>query len=191
MDRLDGYDLYLEESMKSEDARYYEEVEAWKIKNDEDAEWIIEKTNEDLIEINRFKLSLEEKMNNLKEKLKTLKNEEESIKERRNSYLIEYFATIDDQYKKKTKTMEKYRLPSGEIIKKYPKPEFKRDNEKLLSWIKDNKMDDYVEVKETPKWGELKKITKTINGQVVTEDGEIIEGIEVIERPPVMEFKEV
>lgn len=165
--------------------------ETWKIKNDNDAEWIIEKCNEDLIEINRFKDSIEDKIKTLQDKLKTLKNEENSIKERRDSHLIEYFETIPEELKKKTKTQEKYRLPSGEIVKKYPSPEIKRDNEKLLSWIKNNKLNDYVEVKETPKWGELKKITQIINGQVVTEDGEIIEGIEVIERPPVLEFKEV
>ena len=85
--------------------------------------------------------------------------------------------------------MEKYRLPSGEIVKKYPNPEFRRDNNKLLDWIKANGLD-YVEVKESPKWGELKKITKVMNGQVVTEDGEIVEGVEVIEREPVLEFKE-
>ena len=49
---------------------------------------------------------------------------------------------------------------------------------------------DYVEVKESPKWEELKKVTKVVSGQVVTEDGEIVEGVEVVERPPVMEFKE-
>ncbi|OLS02905.1 host-nuclease inhibitor Gam family protein [Tissierella creatinophila] len=165
--------------------------ETWKIKNDNEAEWIIEQTNDDLLEIERFKYSLEEKIETLRIKLNKLNDEEDSIKERRDSYLLEYFETIPEELKKKTKTQEKYRLPSGEIVKKYPSPEIKRDNEKLLSWIKENKMNDYVEVKETPMWGELKKITQTINGQVVTEDGEIIEGIELIERPPVLEFKEV
>lgn len=177
--------------MQKEMEHEIEQEETWKIKNDNDAEWIIDKCNEDLTEINRFKKSLEEKLENIRLKLNKLKNEEDSIKERRDSYLIEYFETIPGELKKKTKTQEKYRLPGGEIVKKLPKPEYKRNDEKLLSWIKNNKMNDYVEVKETPKWGELKKITQTVNGQVVTEDGEIVEGIKVIERPPVMEFKEV
>lgn len=161
----------------------------FKVTNDKQAEWVIDKANKDLIEINRFKKSLEEKLEEIREKLNKLHEEENRVKEWRDSYLIEYFETIPDEFKKKTKTMEKYRLPSGEIIKKYPNPEFKRDNKKLLGWIKANKLD-YVEVKETPKWGELKKVTKVVNGQVVTEDGEIVEGVEVVERPPVMEFKE-
>ena len=163
--------------------------EKFKVTNDRQAEWVIEKANEDLTEISRFKESLEEKLGEIREKLNKLHEEENKVKEWRDSYLAEYFETIPKEYKKKTKTMEKYRLPSGEIIKKYPGPEFKRDNDKLLDWIKFNGLD-YVEIKESPKWGELKKITKVINGQVVTEDGEIIEGVEVVERPPILEFKE-
>ena len=88
---------------------------------------------------------------------------------------------------KKTKTMMKYRLPSGELVKKFKAPEFKRNNDKLVKWLEDNQMDEYIEVKKQPKWKELKKAVKVINGAVVTEDGEIVEGVEVVERAP--EFK--
>lgn len=164
--------------------------ENWKITNDQDAEWLIDKVNEELIEKARFKESIKNKIELLQDKLKKVEEEEQYLIERRNSYLIEYFESIPDKFKKKTKTQEKYRLPSGSIIKKYPQPEFKRNNDELLNWIKANNMKEYIEIKEAPKWGELKKITKVINGQVVTEDGEIVEGVEVIERPPVVEFKE-
>lgn len=164
--------------------------EAWKVENDNDAEFIIEKCNEDLVEINRFKMSLETKLEEVKGKLNKLKEEEDHVIARRNSFLAEYFETIPEEFKKKTKTQEKYRLPSGEIVKKHPNPEYKRDNDRLLGWIKSNHLD-LVEVKETPKWGELKKFTKEINGQVVyIGTGEIVEGVELIERPPVLEFKE-
>lgn len=164
--------------------------DGWKIQNDSDAEWLIDKVNEELIEKARFKESIINKIELLQEKLKKVEEEEQYLIERRNSYLIEYFESIPDKFKKRTKTQEKYRLPSGSIIKKYPQPEFKRNNEQLLNWIKSNHLNEYIEVKEAPKWGELKKITKVINGQVVTEDGEIVEGVEVVERPPVVEFKE-
>lgn len=165
--------------------------ETWKIESDNDAEWLIEEVNKYLVEKARYRMSLENKVKDLMDKLNKLDEEEKYAIEKRNSYLIEYFESIDDKFKKKTKTQEKYRLPSGEIIKKYPNPEYKRDNDRLLSWIQKNKLDDYVEIKQSPKWGELKKVTKIVNGQVVTEDGEIVEGVEVIEKPPVMEFKEV
>lgn len=163
--------------------------EAWKIKNDKDAEWLIDKVNKDLIESTRYKESLKSKIEVLERKLRKVEEEENLAIERRNSYLAEYFESIDEKFKKKTKTQEKYRLPSGEIVKKYPSPQFKRDNNKLLNWIKSSGLD-YVEIKESPRWNELKAITSIKNGQVVTEDGEIVEGIEVIERDPVLEFKE-
>ena len=167
------------------------ENKIFKVTNDQEAEWVIEKANEDLIEINRFRESLEEKLEVIRQKINKLYEEENRVKEWRDSYLLEYFETIDDKFKKKTKTQEKYRLPSGEIIKKYPGPEFKRDNNKLLDWIKANGMKDYVEIKESPKCEELKKKTKVADGQVIIEDtGEIVEGVQVIEREPVLEFKE-
>lgn len=166
--------------------------DSWKVKNDDDAEWIIEQTNEELVESARYRLALENRIKGLEEKLRKLDESDKYLIERRNSYLIEYFETIDDKFKKKSKTQEKYRLPSGEIIKKYPSPEYKRDSNKLLDWIKSNNMNDYVEVKETPKWNELKKVTEIVGNNVVYIDtGEIVEGVELIERPPVLEFKEV
>ena len=170
---------------------YYEEEEEWQIKSDADAEWLIDKVNEDLIEINRFELSLTNKIEILKERLEKVKKEKENKLTRRDNYLLRYFEDIPEELKKKSKTMEKYRLPSGEIIKKYPAPEFKRDNDTLVNWLKENKMNDYIEIKESAKWADLKKATKTIGSSVVLEEtGEIIEGIEVIERAPTLEFKE-
>lgn len=169
-----------------------EEQERWKITNDAEAEWLIDKVNEDLIEINRFELSLTNKIEILKERLEKVKKEKENKISRRDSYLLMYFEDIPEELKKKSKTMEKYRLPSGEIIKKYPAPEFKRDNDTLVKWLKENKMNTYIEVKESAKWADLKKATKTIGNSVILEEtGEIIEGIEVIERAPTLEFKEV
>ena len=171
---------------------YNEEEEVWQIKSDAEAEWLIDKVNEDLIEINRFELSLTNKIEILKERLEKVKKEKENKLTRRDNYLLRYFEDIPEELKKKSKTMEKYRLPSGEIIKKYPAPEFKRDNDTLVNWLKENKMNDYIEIKESAKWADLKKATKTIGSSVVLEEtGEIIEGIEVIERAPTLEFKEV
>jgi hypothetical protein len=104
--------------MEKEMEKEIELEKAWKVKNDDDAELIIESTNEELVESARYRLALQNKIKGLEEKLKKLDESDKYLIERRNSYLIEYFETIDDKFKKKTKTQEKYRLPSGEIIKK-------------------------------------------------------------------------
>ena len=164
-----------------------QEKERWKIKTDKEAEWWIEKSEDKLVEVRRYKMSIENKIALLKEKLDAVNNEEENIIQNRNFYLQEYFETIEDKQLKKTKTQAKYRLPSAELVLKYPGPKFDRDDERLTKWLEDNRMDEFIEVKKSAKWGDLKKITQVVNGRVVTEDGEIVEGVEVVERLP--EFK--
>ena len=44
-------------------------------------------------------------------------------------------------------------------------------------------MTDYIKTKEEPQWGELKKVTQ-IAGDKACVDGEIIDGIEIVERQP-------
>lgn len=164
------------------------EEETWKIKNDEEADWWIEIHEEKLVEVRRLKVQLENKIAFYQEKLDKVIKEEEAIIERRNGKLAEYFESLDEKQMKKTKTMMKYRLPSGELVKKLRAPEFKRDNDKLTQWLENNNMDEYIEIKKQAKWGELKKKTKVIGNAVILEDtGEIVEGVEVIERPA--EFK--
>lgn len=164
------------------------ENESWRIKNDEEADWWIEVKEAELVEIRRLKMQLENKINFYKEKLDKVLKEEEYIIEQRDGRLAEYFETLDESQMKKTKTMHKYRLPSGELVKKFPSPQFKRDNDTLAKWLEDNLMNEYIEVKKQAKWGELKKVTEVIGGTVILKDtGEIIEGVEVVERAP--EFK--
>lgn len=180
--------MHLEE-MIDEIIDEMEVEEKWEIKSDEEAEWWIEKKAENLAEVRRFKISLENKIDLLKEKLEKVTNEEKNILMNRDFYLQKYFETIDEKQKKKTKTQEKYRLPSLELVKKLPKQNFVRDDEVLAEWLEKNNMNELVEVKKKAKWAELKKLTEVVGTNVVTADGEIVEGIEVEESPA--EFKVV
>lgn len=165
-----------------------EDEEKWEIKSDEEADWWIEIHEEKLAEIRRLKMQLENKIAFYKEKLDKVLKEEEYIIEKRDGKLAEYFESLDEKNMKKTTTMLKYRLPSGELVKKFRAPEFKRDNDKLTLWLENNGMKEYIEVKKQAKWGELKKATEVVGGQVVYVDtGELVEGVEVVERAP--EFK--
>lgn len=93
--------------------------------------------------------------------------------------LAEYFATVPH---KKTKTQESYSLPGGKLVLKTQNPEYKRDDKTVIEWLKANKMTDFVKVKEELAWSDLKGATAAFEGHIVTEDGEIVPGIEVIER---------
>lgn len=81
-----------------------------------------------------------------------------------------------------------YKLPSGKVQRRTQQPQFDRDNEALLAWLKQREMTDYIEVKETPKWGELKQQVQVVGEHVVIKDGplkgEIVDGVEVVHRPP-------
>ena len=93
--------------------------------------------------------------------------------------LAEYFATVPH---KKTKTQETYPLKGGKLILKTQNPEYKRDDKAVIDWLKSNNMPQFVKVKEELAWSDLKGATAVFEGHIVTEDGEIVPGIEVIER---------
>ena len=85
---------------------------------------------------------------------------------------------------KKTKTQLSYELPGGKLVLKAQQPEYERDEEKLVAWLKKNDLGGMVKVKETANWAELKKTLKADGDCMVTTDGEVVPGIKVIEREP-------
>ena len=94
--------------------------------------------------------------------------------------LAEYFASVPH---KKTKAQESYKLPGGKLVLKVQNPEYKRDDSAVINWAKENGFGQFVKVKEELAWSELKDATAVFEGHIVTEDGEIVPGVEVINRP--------
>lgn len=88
---------------------------------------------------------------------------------------------------KRSKTRMSYELPGGKLVLKDQGPKYDQDDEKLVPWLKANKMTDLVKVKESANWAELKKMLKeTPDGTgMMTGDGEIVPGITVEQRMPV------
>ena len=78
---------------------------------------------------------------------------------------------------------------SGVLRRKYPAPQFKRNDEELIQWLKERDMYDYVQTEEKVDWRSLKRTISTKGDMVVTEDGEIVEGVTVVERPPTFEVE--
>lgn len=93
--------------------------------------------------------------------------------------LAEYFATVPH---KKAKTQESYPLKGGKLILKTQNPEYKRDDKTVIDWLKQNNMTNFVKAKEELDWAGLKGSTAVLDGNLVTEDGEIVPGVEVVER---------
>ena len=93
--------------------------------------------------------------------------------------LADYFATVPH---KKTKTQETYKLPGGKLVMKTQNPEFKRDDNTVIDWLVANGMARFVKTKAELDWSGLKDATAVFEGHIVTDDGEIIPGIEVVDR---------
>ena len=142
--------------------------EAFVIDSDEKADWAVRKIKEHMTDAERWEAFYKEQA----QKIKT--SAQQSI-EYLSGGLYSYFATVPHR---ETKTQEKYKLPSGELVLMKEKEDFERDNGALLQWCKANHPE-LVRVKEEPDWNAVKAYIK--------ETGELPEGVTPIQKPP--EFK--
>lgn len=95
--------------------------------------------------------------------------------------LAEYFETVPH---KATKTKESYRLLSGTLTRKYGGAQMKQDDAQLVQYLKDSGQLEFIKTEEKPKWGEFKKRLEIMGGSAVDkETGEIVEGVQIIEKP--------
>ena len=87
---------------------------------------------------------------------------------------------------KNAKTQRSYELPSGKLTLKAQQPEYERDEDTLIPWLKENGLSEMIKVKETANWAELKKaLRESPDGTtMMTTDGEIVPGIKVTQRDP-------
>lgn len=165
-----------------------ENKEVWRIKNDLSADFAIDKIREIKSEYNRAETVVKDKIQQLEHFLEKEKGKSDSERMFFESKLIEYFESIPEEHKKKTKTLIKYQLPTGTLQKKFKSPTYIKNDEELLKYAETN-APDYIETKRSLKWGEFKKQTKVVNGQVVDANtGEVLP-IRLEEQAPVFEVK--
>lgn len=148
------------------------ERERFHIHNDQMAEWAMGKiaqANADLKKWESF----------YKEKLEAVRKDAEGTISYMSALLQEYF---DTQERRVTKTgIEKYSLPSGELIRKPGGIDYQRNDEALLAWCEEN-LPGAVKVTRKAGWADVKDhIKKT---------GEIPDGVTVVETDPVFQVKE-
>jgi len=97
-----------------------------------------------------------------------------------------YFNSVEH---KKSDTRETYKLPSGKLVYKYPKPKFEVDNDLLADFLIINGYNDYVEETPKAKWGEFKKLVEVVDGKVVDANGQIVDGVSVEMTAPEFEVE--
>ena len=165
---------------------HIEEKEEWRITDALAADWALDKIREAKAEYAQKEMIVREKIRQLEEWLEKEQEKRDRTVNFFTSKLLDFFETAP---KRKTKTQEIFELPSGKLRKKYQGPKFERDDEALLKWIKKNDINAhlYIKVKETPDWAKFKTTIKVAGEYAVDANGEIIDGIRVVERPPVFE----
>lgn len=96
-------------------------------------------------------------------------------------------AYLDMVPAKKSKTQISYELPGGKLVLKQQEPKYENpDEEATVKWLKASGNAEYVKVKETPNWADMKKDmkVKVVGDTVCTEDGEVIPGMKATAREP-------
>ena len=148
------------------------ETEGFVIDTDAKAEWALQKIREARADRDRW-------VNWYEDKIKEIKEQTDFDTMNLERMLADYFATVPH---KKTKTQESYKLPGGKLVLKVQNPEYKRDDNIVIAWAKENNMAQFVKVEEKLAWQELKDATAVFEGHIVTEDGEIVPGVDVVNR---------
>lgn len=180
---MDNNNLYLNIIDEAIDDRSSPE-EGFVIDNDSKAEWAIKKIAEERAETQRYVDTCQSMVTEYQEKIRKAQESGKNKTAFLESQLNTYFQGVK---RKITKTQETYKLPAGTLRLKYQSPEFVRDETQLINWLKNNSMNNLIKVEEKPNWAELKKSVKVSGETVVTEDGQIVEGVKAVERPPVFE----
>lgn len=159
----------------------------WIPKDDTAAEWCLRKIRE----ADELYATMEEHFKRQKDAAKAHHDKEVA---RFQWQLQQYLSKVEAAgVAHKTKTATSYKLPTGELIRKTGGVDYKRDDDKLIEWLKASKLSEYVKVKveSSPDWAELKKGTTTRpDGSVVyKETGEVIKGVEAVPKPDKFEVK--
>lgn len=156
--------------------------EGWQITDDNQADWALEKIAAIDADYRRKEMVVQNKIADLQQWLAKEKAQAEQQRSFFEVKLKEYFETLPANVVKQTKTQKSYKLPSGTLRLKQQQPEYIRNDELLLQWVKANKPR-FVRIKESVDWAGLKELIGVAGNKAIDiQTGEVIDGVEVVER---------
>lgn len=132
--------------------------ETWEIKDDGAAEWAIQKIAEARSDTERWAA-------HYADELAKIRGRNEATEAFMMAALERYFDTVPH---KVTKTADKYRLPTGELVRKHAKHVWRHDDDALMAWVRDNGLvSECVKVKESVSWSAVKaRLAESDDGTV-------------------------
>lgn len=142
------------------------------LENDLQADLTVIDYKNKIAERDRLISIVDQEIELLKVKADDLKQEFETKTAQHLALLAEYMrgakATV-------LKTQAKYRLPSGTLVRKFPKDKVLRNDDVLWDFVK-TRAPEFIKVKESVDWENMKRCCEVINGkyELVKPDGELI-----------------
>lgn len=177
LDELENMDDTLWVQDETEDAPR----PAWRITDDGCADWACRKIAEEKAELDRIRELADAQIQKIEEKVAAAERRFENGTRFLTGKLAEYFETVPH---KTTKTKASYRLLSGTLTRKFGGTTMKQDDARLVEFLKASGQLEFIKTEEKPKWGDFKKRLEIMGGSVVDkETGEIVEGVQLIEKP--------
>ena len=156
-----------------------EQQDGFKIDSDSKAEWAVKRIKEAEREQNRLLALVDEERAELdvreKEILDNYAKKTDGLKALLEEYLRAQYAKEEAR---ETNTQITYQLLSGKLVYKKSSLELKHNADVLLNWCKEH-LPDAVKVTYEPKWAEIKKNIKVVDGiPVYAPTGEVVDGVE-------------
>ena len=158
-----------------------ETPEGFIIDNDVKANWALKQIRKAKEEHDRLQNIIDAEFEELKTKQEQINKKLEQETSYLKGLLYIYFQGVEH---KETKTQESYKLLDGSLVYKKPSVSIvKPDEERLLAYLRQADHMEYIETKESVRWGELKKtLTLTDTGEIISEDGEVLDFIQTEEK---------
>ena len=156
-----------------------EQQDGFKIDSDSKAEWAVKRIKEAEREQNRLLALVDEERAELdvreKEILENYAKKTDGLKALLEEYLRAQYAKEEAR---ETNTQITYQLLSGKLVYKKSGLELKQNADVLVNWCKEH-LPDAIKVTYTPKWAEIKKNIKVVDGiPVYAPTGEVVDGVE-------------
>ena len=146
------------------------------VNTDVKADWCLRKIQEEKNENARLIKIIDDEISLLQLKKQKIADSLENKISYLQGKLFEYFQTVEAR---ELKSCYKYKLPSGELVYNKETVKYERDEAKIIQWLTDNNKMEFIKVKPSVDWAELKK----------TDFVDKIDGITKLEVPMNFEVK--
>ena len=133
-----------------------QEKEEFTIDSDLRADWALKIIHKEQADNDRLVKTIEEEIEILELKKKRIKDSLENKIGFLKGKLHEYFNNGGIK-PRELKTCYKYNLPSGELVLNKATIKYERNDEKVIQWLTDNNKMEFIKVKPSVDWAELKK----------------------------------